>query len=210
VRVTAGSLLCCVIAASIAPGAHAQQPRLYWQDSQTRITAPQLHFLTGAALTRLKNGSAVPFDLQLTLWVDDRTTPYGRAIQRIIVSYDLWEEKFSLALQRGFMVRGGGSRLSEFRQSASNLSAQDAEAWCMKAIGVPLTGVGANQRVWARLDVRTADPKEAPPLLGESGLSLTGLIELFSRPVHGSEQRWSAEAGPVAVADLQRATGPGS
>jgi hypothetical protein len=210
VRIAAGWLLCCCLVGSISPAAQAQQPRLKWQDNQARISAPQLHFLSGAALQRLKNGAAVPFDFQLTVWVDDHTTPYGRAIQRIIVSYDLWEEKFALANQRGFLVRGGGSRLSEFRQGASNLSAQDAEAWCMNAIGVPLSGLSGNQRVWARLDVRAADGKDAPPLLGESGLSLTGLIELFSRPARGSEQRWSAEAGPTSVADLQRSSGRGS
>ena len=49
----------------------------------------------------------MPFDFQLTLWVGTRASVFDRTLQRFVVSYDLWEEKFSIVKQRGFSVRGG-------------------------------------------------------------------------------------------------------
>ncbi len=41
---------------------------------EIRVTAPNLHFLTGASLSRLRDGAAVPFDFQLVIVTDPTAT----------------------------------------------------------------------------------------------------------------------------------------
>lgn len=187
----------------------AQDLSLRWRDNELHIAAPRLHFLTGNSLQRLKNGVAVPFDFQLTLSVDNRTTVFDRTLQRFVVSYDLWEEKFSVVKQRGFSIRGD-TRTTETRRSASGLSAEAAEAWCVDSISVSTAGIRQEQPVWMRLEIRRAEPKDGASVFGESGLSLASLIELFSRPPRSSEQRWNLEAGPIRLDELKRLSGRGS
>jgi hypothetical protein len=165
--------------------------------------------LTGKSLTTLKNGVALPFDFQLTLWYGNRSVVFDRVLQRFVLSYDLWEEKFAIAKQRGFAMRFE-TRTNEARRSASGLSADAAEAWCMDSISLSTAGLAENQPIWVKLDIRGAEPKEGSPVFGESGLSIASLIELFSRPVRASEQRWSLEAGPFRLDELKRLSGRGT
>src|SRR5437879_6581218 len=60
-----------------------------------RVAAPDLHFLTGKPLERLKDAATVTFLSQLTLFGDAHGTVFKRSVERLVVSYDLWEEKFS-------------------------------------------------------------------------------------------------------------------
>ncbi len=187
----------------------AQDLSLRWRDNELHIAAPRIHFLTGKSLARLKNGAAVPFDFQLTLWTGNRTVVYDRVLQRFVLSYDLWEEKFAIAKQRGFTLRSD-TRTNEARRSASGLTPEAAEAWCMDSITLSTMGLPENQPIWVRLDIRGAEPKEGSSVFGESGLSIAGLIELFSRPPRSSEQRWTLETGPIRLDELKRLSGRGT
>ena len=187
----------------------AQDLALQQRENEIHVSAPRLHFLTGTSLQSLKNGAAVPFDFQLTLWVGTRASVFDRTLQRFVVSYDLWEEKFSIVKQRGFSVRGG-SRSLETRRSVSNLTAAAAEAWCIDSVALPTVGIRPDQPLWVKLDVRRADPREGNSDSNDSGLTLTALIELFSRPIRPSEQRWTLETGPVRFSDVKPSTGRGS
>jgi hypothetical protein len=187
----------------------AQELSLRWRDNELHIVAPRVHFLAGKSLTTLKNGVAVPFDFQLTLWSGNRSVVFDRVLQRFVLSYDLWEEKFAIAKQRGFAMRSD-TRTNEVRRSASGLSADAAEAWCMDSISLSTVGLAENQPIWVKLDIRGAEPKEGSPVFGESGLSIASLIELFSRPARASEQRWSLEAGPFRLDELKRLSGHGT
>src|SRR5580692_6648581 len=68
---------------------------IVWEGDDLRVAAPQLHFLTGKPMERLKDGSSVVFLTQLTLSVDDVSNVLRRTPERFVFSYDLWEEKFS-------------------------------------------------------------------------------------------------------------------
>ncbi len=182
----------------------AEELIAHWKDDSIRITAPRFHFLAGRPLDRLHNGATVPFDFQLSVWVRDQTQLHGRSQERFILSYDLWEERFSVVTQ-----------VKTPRQSASHLSAGAAEAWCLDHISVPASGLRPDDRVWVHLDVRAGDPREASSIfgrdsLGESGISLTKLIEIFSRPPREQQAHWSLEAGPMRLADIKEANGRGS
>jgi hypothetical protein len=187
----------------------AQELSLRWRGNELHVAAPRVHFLTGKSLTTLKNGVAVPFDFQLTLWSGNRSVVFDRVLQRFVLSYDLWEEKFSILKQRGFAMRED-TRTNEVRRSASGLSSDAAEAWCMDTISLSTAGLPDNQPIWVKLDIRGAEPKEGSPVFGESGLSIASLIELFSRPPRSYEQRWSVEAGPVRLEDIKRLSGRGT
>ena len=156
-----------------------------------RVTAPRLHFLTGRSLDRLHDGAIVPFDFQLTIAAGSKNYIVQRSFERFVVSYALWEEKFSVV------------RLRNLRRSGSNLSANAAESWCLENILAPAAGLPADKDLWARLEIRTADAKDQSPLAAEPAISITTLIEIFSRPPRAREDRWSLESGPFRLADLK-------
>jgi len=171
-------------------------PRL--EGNLLRASAPQLHFLTGKPLERLHNGASVAFNAQLSLSLERGSATIERSVERFVVSYDLWEEKFS------------ASRLSQPPRSVSHLSAGAAEAWCLLNLMLPVTSLASDKSFWLRLELRAEDPRERPAVLGEPGISLTRLIELFSRPSRGGQPSWVLEDGPFRLADLIKARRSGS
>ncbi|MEO8028349.1 MAG: hypothetical protein ABI823_17840, partial [Bryobacteraceae bacterium] len=160
------------------------------------VTAPQLHFLTGKPLEQLRNGATVSFNFQLSLSTDSNLKLRDRAVESYAISYDLWEEKFSVRSLRAA------------RKPPSLLSATAAEQWCIENIPVSPGSISADEPVWVRLEVRGGDGKETPIFgpnnIGASGISLTSLIEIFSRPVAPRQLRLVAEAGPLKLSDLRR------
>jgi hypothetical protein len=106
-----------------------------------------------------------------------------------MVSYDVWEEKFSVV------------RVRDFRRSGMRLSATSAESWCLENLFVPAASLQAGQQLWARLEIRTVETRE--PLSADSGINLATLIEIFSRPSRPEQDRWSLESAPFQLASLQ-------
>jgi len=153
------------------------------------VSAPLLHFLTGKSLARLHNGVAVPFDFQLVIAAGSKDNVVARALERFTVSYDVWEEKFSVI------------RVSDFRRSGMRLSAASAESWCIDDIFIPAARVPSGQQLWARLEIRSAETKE--PLAADSGINLATLIEIFSRPTRPQQDHWALESAPFQLADLK-------
>jgi hypothetical protein len=160
---------------------------------QLQVSAPGLHFLTGKPLERLRNGAAVPFDFQLTVAVDNKNNALARALERFVVSYDLWEDRF-----RVVRVRDSG-------KSSSHLTATQAETWCLENIILQASQIPADKYIWIRLEVRSGETKSAAAVPPDSGMiSLTTLIDIFSRPTRGVQDRWLLETGPVRLVDFQR------
>jgi hypothetical protein len=158
-------------------------------DAEIHISAPALHFLTGKSLARLHDGSTVPFDFQLIVAAGSKDNVVARALERFTVSYDVWEEKFSVV------------RVRDFRRSGMRLTAASAESWCLDNIIIPVSALPAGQQLWARLEIRSAEPKE--PLAANSGISLATLIEIFSRPSRPQQDHWSLESAPFQLAGLK-------
>lgn len=153
------------------------------------VSAPSLHFLTGKSLARLHDGAAVPFDFQLVITSGGKNNVVARALERFTVSYDVWEEKFSVV------------RMSDRRRSSLRMPASGAESWCLDHIVIPATAVPPGEQLWARLEIRSVETKE-PPDAG-SGINLATLIEIFSRPTRPQQDRWSVESAPFQLADLK-------
>jgi hypothetical protein len=161
------------------------------------VTAPQLHFLSGKSLSRLQDGAAVTFLSQLTIFGDNRGTVWRHAHERLTVSYDVWEEKFSVVL-------GSANR------RVSRLTATAAEAWCLDNLAISALGLSPERPFWLRLELRTADPKDLSTLMGDPGISISGLIEIFSRKPGAGDEPWMLNAGPLRLSGLPRTLGHGT
>src|SRR5437016_7377998 len=86
-------------------------------DSLLRISAPQIRFITGKSLERLKNANNVSFVSQISLSLDSASNVITRKLDRFVLSYDLWEEKFK------------ATRLTPPVKSMERLTVPAAEAW---------------------------------------------------------------------------------
>ena len=185
-RVALALLIAMDLAAITVP---APSIALHRVSGDVRVTAPGLHFLTGKSLSRLRDGAAVPFDFQLVIAAGSPNNVVARSLERFTVSYDVWEEKFSVV------------RVRDFRKSGMRLSANSAENWCLDNIFVAAAGLPTDRQLWARLEIRTAAlPNSALP---DSGINLTTLIEIFSRPSRPQQEHWWIESAPFQLAELK-------
>jgi len=154
-----------------------------------RVAAPGLHFLTGKSLSRLHDGAAVPFDFQLVVASGSKENVVARTLERFTISYDVWEEKFSVV------------RVRDFERSGMRLTAASAEAWCFDHIVIPSARLPSGQQLWARLEIRSAETKGPPA--ANAGINLATLIDIFSRPSRPQQDRWSLESAPFQMSDLK-------
>jgi hypothetical protein len=161
------------------------------------VSAPNLHFLSGRPLQRLKEAATIVFVSRITLMSDSRGTIFRQVPGRLILSYDLWKETFAVKML------GSGQR------SQSDLTAAQAEAWCMDNLAISALGMAPERPFWLRFELRTASQKELGRVVGESGISLTGLIEMFGRKPGADDSSWTRSAGPLRLADLPRIPGRG-
>jgi hypothetical protein len=162
-----------------------------------RISVPGFQFLSGKPLERLKNGSSVSFLAQLSISTDANRTIEQRAITRFALSYDIWEERFSA-------VRYPLSRVEEASRKSSPLSGAAIQNWCIESLSVDASRIPLDQPVWVRLELRVEDTKDTGGLIGEPGISISRLIDLFSRPARTSQDHWQLDAGPIRLMDLKR------
>src|SRR6476646_7215514 len=94
-----------------------EQLSISFDGDNLHVAAPGLHFLAGKPLSRLKDADTVTFLSQLTLFSDPFVTVVKRAPERVVVSYDLWEERFAVTI------------LSASKRTQSGLTVAQAEAW---------------------------------------------------------------------------------
>jgi len=184
-----------LVASCSAPftlGLTAQSLWVRLDGDDLRVSAPQLRFLNGKSLERLKDGVPVVFLAQLSLSTEVNAPAIKRAVDRFVVSYDVWEERFSV-------TKTGG----EWR-TASNLSSAQTESWCLNHLAIGIEGVAPDKPFWLRLEVRGEDARDQAAVVRDSGINLARLIEIFSNPARAQQQRWEATAGPVRLLDLKR------
>ena len=160
-----------------------------------QVSSPKMHFLLGKPLERLRNGNAVAFDFHLVVLNDGKQSILRRNFDRFVISYDIWEEKFSV------------SRMRSSRSSATRLSAEAAETWCFDNIAVSASGLPLDNRLLVRLDIKTQDSRNQKPISEEDGISLSNLIEIFSRQGKQEPNQWRLEAGPIRLMDIPRSFG---
>lgn len=198
--VIAGALTLAAFVAGSAFAVAVAETKLlvHLDDDFLRISAPRLSFLSGSALDRLKSGSTVAFVGQLTVaGVPNAVVADARSVARFALSYDIWEEKFS--------VTRFGDR-PEARRTVSHLSAQATERWCLDSMAIAYAQLPAEKPFYVQFDLRLEDPKDPLGIVGDPGINITRLVELFSRPARGTQPRWLLNSGPHKLAELRKAS----
>lgn len=181
----------------VATAMFAEDLILRAQGTRLDFSAPRVHYLTGRPLARLKNAEPVAFDIRVTLAATNPGNIVRQNAARFVISYDLWEERFTV------------TKVAPSRKTAGHLTASEAEAWCVQEMSLlDLNGVAANQPLWASMEIRAEDESERRLFgrdnISDAGISLTSLIERLSRPPKSTQPRWTLEAGPVTLEQLRR------
>ena len=160
------------------------------------VTGHEQHAFRGGGIFHLqflKEGNAVPVDFQATIASGTRQNVVERLVERFVVSYDLWEERYMVKQQLGQ------------RKSASHLTALQAEAWCFENLGMSLARVPKDQPMYVKFEIRTDDSGLRTPLFNAADtFNLTALINLLSRPPERQQWHWTGEVGPFSYADLKQ------
>src|SRR6185369_15988318 len=178
----------------------ADAMKVIYDGDNLHVAAPNLHFLTGKPLERLKYGDVVAYVLQLELLNEARTIVLRPQKGRFVVSYALWEEKFSVTQLAS--TPGVGPRTVE------GLSATDAETWCFNNLTMSTLGLAPNQYYWLRLELRTGTARDFADD-NNIGISIKDLIDLLGRK-NTEVTHWGPLETRVRLADLRRMAGRGS
>lgn len=156
-----------------------------------RVRTVQMRFMEGEALERLHNGSTVAYVLSLSVTEGQNAKPAFLLEERFLVSYDLWEEKYSVVQD------GPGGRAS------SRLTSAMAEAWCLENMPIPLQAVPERQSFVIRLECSIEEHENGNNGKRNSGLTLAGLIDVFSRKRKTEPPKWEAVSGFLRLDDLK-------
>jgi len=180
----------CLVA--LVTGLAAQSVTARVDRDQLHVAAPRMHFLTGEALNRLRDGATVVYEFQLSARADRAGRVLARSQERFAVSFDLWEEKFAV------------TKLGSSPRSVSHLSAAAAEAWCVENTSLPVAALPANEALGLRLEYRPDSYSPTSEQPDNSSFTLSGLIDIFSRRPRSEQVHGSEELGPLRLENLKR------
>ena len=166
-------------------------PRLI--DAKIAVSAPNLNFLQGKTLDRLRNGQSVSFDFQIQIL--DGAKPLARSLQRFVLSYDLWEESYS-AVQ----MSQTSPRLPIY--STARLKPEALAGWCLNRMALPFPAVDKTKLLTLHLEIRSSGTHITNPLRPQGTVDLGVLVELFSRPPDPRELRFTAQSQPFTLSTL--------
>jgi hypothetical protein len=168
------------------------------RNHRLEFVVPHIDFFAGQPMARLRNAAEVPFVIRTTLWSGNRNHVFQSAVDKFVISYDIWEETYSVV-----EVRAPQKKMS-------HLTAKAAQAWCISQMSLDTTGLSGDETLWARLEIRAEDPPRDGGVLGSSvnssGISLTNLIDIFSRPV-GSQKPITLDYSAFTLDSLKRTHG---
>ena len=170
----------------------AQSISLQPDGDHMHVKAPQLHFLSGKAVEKLRNGSAVTYIITLAATPSRQRKAALLAREKFVVSFDLWEEKYSVVQDKS-----GG-------RAASHLASDMAEAWCLDNMPIPVRSIPDRQPFMIRLECFIEESEGNESGEGYSGLTLAAIIDVFSRKKREEPLRWEAAAGPFLLDDLKK------
>ena len=160
------------------------------------ISAPHFSFLKDGTLERLKDGASIAFIAQLTVsGSPNYVIPDARSLTRFAVSYDIWEERFS--------VTKIGDRPDQ-KKTIAHLQAAAAEKWCFDNLAINRADIPGDKPFYVQLDLRVEDPRDQSGVIGESGISIARMVEIFSRPVRDKQAHWLLKSEPLRLEDLRK------
>jgi len=155
-----------------------------------RVSVSGTRFLSGDALKKLHDGVPVSYMFQLSALTSRFGSTMAKTEYRFVISYDIFEEKFQV------------SRVRPTARVVSHLTAAAAEATLIEAMELPVQSISTGMPFWLRLEYEAQESKDTDT----SGVSLGGLVEIFSRTSAKEPIRGTVEAGPLRLSDLPRST----
>jgi hypothetical protein len=182
--------LCAAFVLLVCTQALVQSPLLEVERRGNRlhVSAPGLRFLEGRPLERLRDGASVTYVLALTVETEGDARSRTGASEKVVFSYDLWEERFAVM------------EAEPPGRSASHLTAAAAQRWCMDLFGLPIPAGPPSTRLVLKLECSVADEAGSDE---PSGLSLSTLIDVLSRKARTASPRWEAVSRPLRLSDLE-------
>lgn len=189
-RISRRSWLLAGLAIPLSRAFEVQQLQVRFDGDSLRVSAPSLHFLSGKALERMKDGDAVAYLANLELLTENKTFTLRQQRGRFVVSYALWEDRFSVR------------QLANNPMAVDGLSAQAAEAWCFENLGLSTIGLAPDRFYWLRFDIRTANARDIAAE-GLPGFSLSRMIEWLGKK-NSEQTQWGPLERRVRLADLPR------
>lgn len=193
--------ICAALVAGMAVSAFAIEYNELRLDTRLEgeflhVVAPNFSFLKDKPLERLKDGVSVAFIAQLTVSTSPNylVPDAPPSVARFAVSYDIFEEKFSV------------TKIGDHDQklSISHLTAPAAEAWCFDKLTLHRSDLPADRPFYIQLDMRVEDPRDTAGMIGDGGISLAKMIQVFSRPVRDKQTHWLLNSGQIRLDDLIR------
>ncbi len=195
-KISRRSWLLAGLAAPLLRAWAADALKVQYDGDNLHVALPSLHFLVERALERLKDGDVVAYVAQIELLDETRSQVLKLQKGRFVVSYALWEEKFSV------------TQLGSSPRTLEGLSAAAAEAWCLNQLVIPTLNMAPDRYYWLRFNLRTGNPRDFAAE-DEAGISFHRLIEILSRK-NSPEVRWGPFEARVRLTDLPRMAGRGS
>jgi hypothetical protein len=155
--------------------------------------APDFHFLTPKVVARLRDSADTQaFISQLTIF-GGQNEVLRQAHARLIVSYSIWEQTFTVAIP-GF-------------RSQEGLSAARAESWCLENLAISASGLDPIKPFRMRLELRSVQRTDLSRVLGDMGISLVSMIDIFSRKAGAREETWTLNTDWLRLVELPRLSG---
>ena len=185
-----------VLCAGLLPSLAAQDLAVHLDGDYLRVSLPKIDFLQGKPLNRLKDGVSVAFIGRVTITSTPTSlAPIAQSLGQFALSYDIIAERFSVTKI---------GKTPESRRSQSGLSAQQAELWCLDNLGIDRSELPADRPFYVNLDLRIEDPKDQLAIIGDSGISITRMIDFLGRSSRGSQPHWLKSSGPYHLDELKK------
>jgi hypothetical protein len=170
---------------------------VFYDGENLHPVAPNLHFLTGKALDRLKDADTVVYVAKLLLLTIDQSAPFRETPGKFVVSYDILEEKFKAVVTEPAV------------RSRSGMTVSQAETWCLDGLAISAAGLAPDRPFYVRLEMRAAGPKEQFDNVMAN--PIRAFFEMVSRKAGPGEQHWGPfESRPLRLSDLVRTAGQGA
>jgi hypothetical protein len=118
-----------------------------------------------------------------------------QAHAKFVVSYSIWEEKFKVA------IPGSAARSQE------GLSAAQAETWCLENAAISASRLTPDKPFRMRFELRSQRQPDLSPLVTDLGISLTSMVEVFSRKPGSGEFHQTLETDWLRLLNLPRLVG---
>ncbi len=119
--------------------------------------APDFHFLTPKVVARLRDSADTQaFISQLTIFGGQNEAIIRQTHARLVVSYSIWEDTFTVAIPG-------------LQHSQEGLSAAKAESWCLENLAISASGLDPNKPFRMRFELRRCAADGSQPRAGGHG-----------------------------------------